>query len=322
MYFEYAIDPKVVATWGEPINFAYFKGKFGADSGRVVAFLPKKWPEIVMSEYQKIPKNADDIDRKRYEVFIIQKLMEVSIRSRDYIWKEDGNWLENAEKEHERLPFHLILAEENPRNNPDVQCVSELILGSEGKFESPPTVDVGKIDSEEIIEVVWPMLRCSNQILLIDSYFAIDQEKNKNLLKLLKDKFACNGICPTIEIHVTKPLGQRGEPDWNEFIKPFYSELPNYALCDQLFKVFLWCQKEEDDEIQDRKGRKPHNRYILTDIGGVGFSYGLDELRDEDSRNDIYRLSKDMYYDWWDSYSVTRRTFKLIGSWEYIGEKV
>ena len=50
------------------------------------------------------------------------------------------------------------------------------------------------------------------------------------------------------------------------------------------------------------KGEKLHNRYVLTDIGGVSFAVGLDE-EDENHQDDVALLSKKSYTLRWQQYA-------------------
>ena len=70
--------------------------------------------------------------------------------------------------------------------------------------------------------------------------------------------------------------------------------------------VYRWKEREG--------GEKLHNRYILTGIGGVSFSTGLDE-GDLGQTDDVSRLSADTYSQRWDDYDYDKRNgaFDLDG---------
>lgn len=51
-----------------------------------------------------------------------------------------------------------------------------------------------------------------------------------------------------------------------------------------------------------------HNRYILTDLGGVSFSHGLDTGRDGET-DDIHRLDLDQYIYHCKQYNPTAPAF-------------
>ena len=53
---------------------------------------------------------------------------------------------------------------------------------------------------------------------------------------------------------------------------------------------------------RNRGGEQLHNRYILSDLGGVSFGYGLDE-GDEGETDDITLMDKDQHQHRWFQYS-------------------
>ena len=53
---------------------------------------------------------------------------------------------------------------------------------------------------------------------------------------------------------------------------------------------------------QKQDGEQLHNRYILSDFGGVSFGYGLDE-GNEGERDDITLMDRDQYKLRWCQYS-------------------
>ena len=71
---------------------------------------------------------------------------------------------------------------------------------------------------------------------------------------------------------------------WDVFQQDCQDELPD--IIPRGFKLTVRRWKERP------RGERLHNRYILTDIGGVLFGYGLDEGTGTD---DISRLSREIY---------------------------
>ena len=55
-------------------------------------------------------------------------------------------------------------------------------------------------------------------------------------------------------------------------------------------------------------GERLHNRYILTDLGGVIFGVGLDE-GDEGSMDDIHLLARTQYDERWRQYGSEAPAF-------------
>ena len=176
----------------------------------MVVKLPANWREIAVAEFYQV--DYSDMDKTRFEL-MLKKVMKISVRLRNPNWNDQLDWLENAEREHVKLPFQRILAKENPRSNNAVICESDLLDGRI-EIKHPPSEEVGK-KAERLMQVISPMLRCSHRILLVDPYFAIDNKKNTKLLELFKEEFSLYGICPSVEIHIPRRMSKL--PEWDEF---------------------------------------------------------------------------------------------------------
>jgi hypothetical protein len=66
-------------------------------------------------------------------------------------------------------------------------------------------------------------------------------------------------------------------------------------------------------------GEKLHNRYVLTDIGGVQFGVGLDE-GDVGTTDDVTLLSTDVYRRRLEDYSGPAYAFDLEGEFKIVGQ--
>ena len=51
MIHEYALEPELVASWHDRMQFRFFIGQFGFGTGRVVSRYPKQWRELVLEEF-------------------------------------------------------------------------------------------------------------------------------------------------------------------------------------------------------------------------------------------------------------------------------
>ena len=110
MIHEYALEPELVATWTDPSDCRYFKESFGLGQGRVVSRYPKRWKRLVWDAFC----GNNDLAQKRLEELLVH-LSERMVRRSNIQWDANStSWLENAEREHERYPFHAILAQKQP----------------------------------------------------------------------------------------------------------------------------------------------------------------------------------------------------------------
>ena len=97
-----------------------------------------------------------------------------------------------------------------------------------------------------------------------------------------------------IEIH-TKVNG--AAPD---YLKKFFEKI---VPVDLQITLYQWQERP--------KGQKLHNRYILTDLGGVAFLHGLD-VGQEGEIDDLTRLDRDQYNKRCRDYNLEQPAFDLV----------
>src|SRR5262249_55329996 len=105
MIHEYALEPELVATWGNRQDYRYFIEKFGLGQPRIASRYPKKWKRLVFEAFH----GTDDVEKKRVEE-LVQRLAERMVHRREALWNPGRTWSENARAEHGRVPFHAIIA--------------------------------------------------------------------------------------------------------------------------------------------------------------------------------------------------------------------
>ena len=292
MIHEYALEPELVATWTDPSICRSFKENFGLGQGRVVSQYPEHWKHLVRDASRGNNDLAqNDLAQKRL-VELLVHLSEQMVRRSDAQWDgKSKSWLENAECEHKRRPFHAILARTNPKSLAHVLTECEIGDSALWKVEHGRPV---KRNAVEMAEVVAPMLECSSDVIFVDPYFRPGRQRWRRPFKAFLERMVRQrpGEMPTrIEVHTSDKVKD------TEVKKFFRGE------CDaKLHK----CVPEEMKVLVRRLRQKPggerlHNRYILTDLGGVIFGTGLDE-GDEGATDDITLMDRDQYELRWSQY--------------------
>jgi len=299
MIYEYALEPDMVATWGELQNYRFFLRAFGQGQGRIVSRYPKKWAAKVWDSFE----TGTDMDRKRLEELLV-RFKETMIKRKDVIWDDKRSWVENALHEHARYPFSSILAKNNPENYPE-------ILREEALGTTPcPSWDIphGLKINRNIIDMataVRGMLSCCRWVKFIDPYLSPRRHEYKTSLRaFLKILVQNRAVGPpeSIEIH------SRIQTDNVEFIQDSFKKFIPAGL-----KVAFFQWKER------KGGQRLHNRYILSDLGGVSFLHGLDTGK-EGETDDINRLDFEQYIFRCDQYDTISSAFdKVIDPIEIVG---
>jgi len=258
--FDYALEPELVATWHEWQSARYFKEKFGVGRGRLVSRYPSRWQALVWQAFDSADQNA----RKRLEALLSILTSKMVVRGSPY----DGErtWLVNTEQEHERSPFHAILARTNPSGSAAVVCGNEIDEETEPRWAAPSSCIVDR-DSDELAAAVAPMLRCCSEVIFIDPHFAPQELRFRRTLgrflwALLKER---PGAPPArIDLCVDQEKYGRGY-----FEQECRQKVPAVIPSGMKLRIVRLKQR--------LAGQPLHNRYILTDIGGVSFGHGLDE---------------------------------------------
>ena len=129
-------------------------------------------------------------------------------------------------------------------------------------------------------DAIKSMLSLCTWVKFIDPYFSACKQGHKKSLKafltILKAERPV-GPPRSIEIHT------RGDAATTEFITDSYKPIIPTGL-----KVIIFQWQERPG------GQKLHNRYILTDLGGISFQHGLDTGAVGET-DDIARLYHDQY---------------------------
>ena len=244
-----------------------------------MAQYPKKWKKRVWDAFSATPGQSP-IKRKRIEDLLSQ-WEKTYVRRSGIRWHDQHTWLENAEQENTRRPFHAILARDNPRKN------AQVVLGDDVSGDNPPSlwlhpeITVPR-QAMAMATRLEPMLRCATKIFFIDPYFSASKPRFRNPLREFL-RIICDGSrTVTLEYHASASYANA--PSWDHFQRKCQNHLPRLIPRGFKLTVRRWENRSG--------GERLHNRYILTDIGGVTFSHGLDEHSGSD---DIFRLSREIY---------------------------
>jgi hypothetical protein len=290
----FAVEPQLAATWGRREEYRYIYDKFGLGKPRVLLELPafNKWKKRVYEAATALALSQEDM--KRIEL-LFQLFGEHKHRRADAVYDGLLTWLENAEREYARRPFAGILATQNPRRHLAVLVAEQLGAGC-----ARWACDVGATPSrtpEALAQALAGMLTNCRQLHLIDPHFGPENSRHRKVLEALMNVIAANGISlDLIRVHCSEKYQ----------LDLFEAEASKMALrlpSGISIEFVRWRQKSG--------GERLHNRYVLTDVGGVSLGVGLD-AGDAGQTEDISLRDSKQYVLRWEQYAGPSGAFDCV----------
>jgi hypothetical protein len=276
MFKEIAIEPAAVASSYR--DFAYITEKFGIAEGRLIAAFPSKWKRSVYQAAQARLRGTTDLLR-----------LEVSLRAMsEFAFYSRGrsgegcaqDWLSAAVNEHQRQPFDAIIAS-TPSAAEIVVSVAEL----DGQHTCLQPNRQWHIErrADLMASCCAPLLASAKHVKFIDPYFDAGHSRFRRpfheFLKLVR---------PGVRVDLFRNDGQD---------TTFIADRIEAALQGVLHEgceVRLFILPEA----------KMHNRYVLTEAGGVYFLTGLDDKgHDGVETDEVGLLDPNVWKVQWDRYS-------------------
>lgn len=280
MIQEYAFDPSVLAAEFSQ-QYGFLRDSFN-DTGRVLSQYPRKWRQKVM----QMLGVASDKDRMKLEALLTKWLLPHSVTRVNSVFN-GGDWLEEAEGEDARLPFHGIVSEANPRGHERVIPFDGIASGDHQLWACSRSCRTTRT-AQDIVATVAPMVMRSKRVVLIDPYFLMEP-RFYNVLTGVVDVLTSEACVHAVkELQVCTALkGRRSRcPDAVErgnlasnFKKECVAQIP--GLIPTGFKINFTVYFEKENGVD------AHDRHILTNIAGVDFGQGLDQRQNEEDENHV-----------------------------------
>lgn len=292
---EYAVEPECLVGWD---RFNHIINYFGYKHGRLISRFPKHWSRAVKDAC----KNLEVMEKHK----IIERLNADGFKAKKTIpanreYRDSETWIINAVRQHGIRNFHAIIAK---------QDISDLnfVAGVEEITEGHPLIDVPREEKIKrspnlLAQCIMPLLENSSEILFIDAHFKSSRAKWPNALKEFLN-VACRGKrINRCEFHIREdPSGE--EPIDEEILK---NKIPDGIKV----RFLLW-------NYDGAPGEDFHARYILTELGGVRFDYGLDAPATDD-RTDVSLLDTRIWRDAWNDFQKDTARYNLVSETEIIG---
>ena len=294
MIHAFALEPKLVASWGKITEFRFIHDKFGLGTPRAMLELPafSKWKRDVYEEAQKLGLSDEDMTRIA-EIFRL--LGEHKCRRTDSVYDGLRAWIENAEREYDRKSFAAILATANPRGHQAVLVADQL-----GPDEPRWSCSVGASPArtpQALSSALSAMLVNCRVLHLVDPHFGPENARHRKVLEALLGVLSDHEMIPElVRVHCQA----------KSLLTFFESEATKMAarLPTGITVEFArWKQRDGGDLL--------HNRYVLTDLGGVMLGAGLDTGAPGET-DDLVLLAHGQYVLRWAQYVEANGAFLLV----------
>jgi hypothetical protein len=281
MIKEFALDPEVLATWE---NFRYFVEKFGVSKGRLIAEFPRRWRRLV---YEAAQRRAKPVELAR----IVEKLKHVS----DHVLLRSGRpggdgtrpWLDRALAEHARERFSAIIAMENPAAHPDVLAQTD-VHDHEPRFHVATQIEIQRT-ARSLTACAEVLLRNASTVKWVDPRIELRHGRWRRPLATALDLLDSRRRPVIVEVH-------RG----------YENEVHRHNLLNQFTEWFGRLSREGLSlELYLHPERSMHDRFILSDRGGIQVGHGLDDSEDGGSNPvaNVLLLDQDLFDAQWSKFS-------------------
>ncbi len=311
IFHEIAVEPETIRSLRD---LQCVLGLAGFGKGRLISDFPNKGPKAGSADGSWVSRVINSA--KAVDIGKQGKIRELLITERKKILKSKRHffhnlpWLENARRENDLQQFSAMIIDSLPDR--EIECQ----LDDLGDDRSPACLrddqhvrSVSK-QPKQFAELLLPLLRRASALRFVDPHYLWWDEhsrqirlssKHAKVVTAIASRLATTDIGripKTVEFHT---LQVRSDPQ--SCVSTFSAEMAGCLPRDWKAKVFVWS------EIED--GKRFHARYILTDAGGVGSDYGLDEGRNSGDMTDIYLLTETMRAQRTEDFSINSKVFTL-----------
>lgn len=253
MVHEIALEPELVATWKSREAQAHVRESMGVGNPRVVGGYPTiaAWRQAVLDAVGPL----EPLARARFEAFVQQVSISSTYR-KGTKFDEGAAWDTNAVTEHGRIPFDGIICRRKTANETNGE---EVIWDNIAPWCLERGYSVSR-RATEYARVLAPMVRKAWSITLVDPYFTPAEERFVAPLEaiLAEAMTRRSPEGPNVKVALLTK---------NDAVAVQFQQLARRLPQGLRLKVIRYDERDEKD----------HNRYVLTELGGVSFGTGLDQ---------------------------------------------
>ncbi len=287
MFAEFAVDPMLLTTWAAVRHYAAI---FGVEHGKLISDFPKKWELRVVGMIGHLP----EVEKHR----IIEGLLQLKncLLPRHHTWAAEKSWFDNALVEHMARPFAAILTALNSSGRDFVLTDADLGAISPPKCWTVPRSKFVARIGRDMAAAVRPLLQNARKVLFVDPNFRPRNKGFRNALAAFLDAMLDhNKKCLAQDI--TYVTGDERDAA-ADFKLSCAGWLPDIIPAGMTLRI-VRCRAKE-----------LHDRFLLTDRGGLTFGQGLDEAGNKEDIQEVLLtiLDRTTVDELWKKYTGQRPT--------------
>lgn len=285
MIREFAVEPEaIVSSYRE---FSYIVEKFGVCEGRVISRFPKTWKRLVYEAAQA--RHQGKVEGKKIEERLRGLSDEVLIAmSRP---AGTGGWIEIALAEHQRQPFDYLITNA-PQGIAEAVPV-ETLDGEHPCLQITREISIPR-EPEAMASACAFLLKTAKVIKIIDPHLDFSKSRFREPFKAFMKHVRAG-----TQIEIYRGIDDGGPA--RDFMRQNSEQfLPNALPAGVNARIRLL------------PAGSMHNRFLLTDLGGIKFGVGLDAAGHNTAPEDELSLMvPDVWQARWCQYSGG----ELLGEW-------
>jgi hypothetical protein len=287
MIYEFALEPSVLyAAAKNKRNYIDFIKLFSIGAPRVISNFPR-FQKIKKEILSNLPAEPWGQEQQRL-IEIIQFLQDLNRVQRSFSYDGNYDWKTNVITENGRVAFDHILTLEH---DPDLDSVTlETLFEVQSTYPTQLLVDRA---ADAMAHAIGNMLRLSTRIVFVDPYFGSNSSKWKPFIRFIEQALA-NRPTEKLSIEVVYGFDKKSAHPAQVLFNKLRDEHSDILKC---------CAVSFKGVREKKEGEKLHNRYVLSNIGGVSFGVGLDE-GDENEQDDVVLLNEDLFSCRWEQYAT------------------
>lgn len=301
MIKEYAIDPEIIFEIAQDRKtFRQVIQAFGVGRPRIASTFPKQNSRKWMSFCRQFtPTDIKPIAGAMAEELIIA-FKEACVHRGGVSSSGKEQWPEDVVAENQRLPFDAVLS------NRELDLKNLLTLDQiddEGSLWECEEQFQPQRTEEGLCSVVGNLLACSKKIVVVEPY-ARNNRAIVSICAFIQTAFRNRRPSEPLQFEVLYRDDEGGKRV-ADFILDEVSR--------RLGRIEYQFELTVKGLIEYPRGEAIHNRYILTELGGVSFGYGTD-VGEEFHTDDVILLHKEMWQRRWGQYVGPQLGFQVAAA--------